>query len=97
VHQLDGSDMPILGMERFHNNDATFRAADYPQVEYVRQLFPEVPATTAFARVLSPTDKSAPLGFRSRALKHGNFPGDAATIESLRFCFQRGLLSSPQG
>jgi hypothetical protein len=96
VHQLDSSDMPILGMERFHNNDATFRAADYPQVEYVRQLFSEVPATTAFARVVSPTDKSAPPGFRSGALKHGNFPGDAATIESLRFCFQRGLLTSPQ-
>lgn len=91
VHSLDGSDMPILGMDRFYQQQAIFSAATYPSVELVRTDFPEPPATPEFARVLSPTDDTAPPGFRSTALKHGNFPGDGPTIESLRLCFTEGL------
>jgi len=92
VHRMDGFDMPILGMDRFYKNAATFSPADYPNVGFVRTEFPSSPGDPAFARVLSPTDNTtAPLGFRSTALKHGNFPGDQLTIQSLRECFQNGL------
>jgi hypothetical protein len=91
VNSLDGCDMPILGMDRFYQQQAIFSAAAYPSVQLVRTDFPKPPATPEFARVLSPTDNTAPPGFRSTALKHGNFPGDGPTIESLRLCFTQGL------
>ena len=73
VHSLDGSDMPILGMDRFYQQQATFSAATYPSVELVRTDFPKPPATPEFARVLSPTDDTAPPGFRSTALQTREF------------------------
>jgi hypothetical protein len=89
---LDGTDMPILGMDRFYADSATFPAAKYPSVDSVRAQFPDPPGTPAFARVLSPTDNTtAPIGFRCTSLKHGNFPGDPYTIESLIHCFTNGL------
>jgi len=91
VHAFDGFDMPIMGMERFYKLSAIFKDADYPSVNYLRELFPGDIPKPAFARVLSPTNACAPIGYRSTALKHGNFPGDAPTIESLIHCFQNGL------
>jgi hypothetical protein len=91
-HSLDGFDMPILGMDRYYQSDGVFTAADYPSIGLLRTEFPLQATGPAFARVLSPTNlASAPLGFRCAALKHGNFPGDEFTIESLRECFDHGL------
>jgi hypothetical protein len=92
-HALDGDDMPILGMDRFFSQTGVFTAADYPSVGQARTQFAVAPPATAtkFVRVLSPTAKTPDDGYRSTAEKHGNFPGDDATIKSIRLCFQRGL------
>jgi hypothetical protein len=88
---LDGYDMPILGMDRFFALTNTFSSEDYPSLSLIRVEFPSTPAATKYARVLSPTDSSAAPGFRCTSEKHGNFPGDAEMIESMRLCFQNGL------
>ncbi|MCU1305993.1 MAG: hypothetical protein JWN45_688, partial [Acidobacteriaceae bacterium] len=86
-------DMPILGMDRFFSQTGVFTAADYPSVGQARTQFAVAPPATAtkFVRVLSPTAKTPDDGYRSTAEKHGNFPGDDATIKSIRLCFQQGL------
>jgi hypothetical protein len=92
-HELDGDDMPILGMDRFFAQTGVFSAADYPSVGNVRTQFAVAPPTTAtkYVRVLSPTDKTPDDGYRSTARKHGDFPGDQPTVDSVRLCFQQGL------
>jgi hypothetical protein len=86
-HDLDGSDMPILGMHRFFELDALFTGGDYPSIALGRSTF----SGSKNVRVLSPTPSSAPPGFASHATKHGNFPGDEATIASVHLCFEQGL------
>lgn len=90
-HAMDGFDMPLLGMDRYFSQQAVFQSADYPSVDAIRKRFPSPPVSHNFARVLSPTDGTAEIGFRCTSQKHGNFPGDPFTIESLRFCFKNGL------
>jgi hypothetical protein len=91
-HAFDGSDMPILGMDRFTAKNDVFTAAEYPCVQEVRNQFSIGPnGSNKFARVLSPTVGAAEPGFRSQALKHGAFPRDAQTIESIQLCFQNGI------
>ena len=93
AHAFDGSDMPILGMDRYTSQTNTFTPAEYPSVALVRSQFVTSPSAGApkYIRVLSPTDPSAPPGFRSAANKHGGFPRDPETIASIRLCFQNGL------
>lgn len=92
ANPLDANDMPIFGMDRYYADASVFGAAEYPYVAAVRNQFPDPPSNPAFARVLSPTDNAtATVGFRCTALKHGNFPGDPYTIESLKDCFINGL------
>jgi hypothetical protein len=88
LQEMDATDMPILGRARFFEKTEVFNALEYPSVGYVRTLFT---GASRFSRVLSPTSAEAPVGFRSGARKHGNFPGDPATIESLKHCFVNGL------
>lgn len=92
-HALDGDDMPILGMDRFFEQTAVFSLADYASVGKARNDFEEVPPKipTKYVRVLSPTATTPNDGCRSTAEKHGNFPGDQPTIESIRLCFKQGL------
>jgi hypothetical protein len=92
-HTFDGDDMPILGMDRFYAQPAVFTPADYPNVGRARAQFSVAPPTapTKYVRVLSPTTKTPNDGYRSTSEKHGNFPGDQATIDSVRLCFQQGL------
>lgn len=93
MHDLDSADMPIFGMDRFFAGAATFPDADYPAVKRARSRFSD-PHDFAFQRVLSPTAGTG-QGLRSTSLKHGNFPGDAPTIESVRYCFENGLVAPP--
>lgn len=44
-----------------------------------------------YVNFLSPMDSAAQPGLRPQALKHGAFPRDSQTIESIRLCFQNGL------
>ena len=92
-HGLDGDDMPILGMDRFFEQTAVFSLADYASVGQARSEFAVAPPTipTKCVRVISPTATTPNDGYRSTAEKHGNFPGDQPTIESIRVCFQQGL------
>lgn len=92
-HGFDGDDMPILGMDRFFAQIGVFTPADYPSVDRARSQFAVAPppAATKYVRVLSPTATTPNDGYRSTAEKHGNFPGDRPTIDSIRLCFQRGL------
>lgn len=92
-HALDGDDMPILGMDRFYAQMAVFSPADYASVGQARTDFAVAPPTiaTKYVRVLSPTAATPNDGYRSTAEKHGNFPGDQPTIESIRVCFKQGL------
>jgi hypothetical protein len=87
-HDLDGDDRPLLGMDRFFAATSTFSDNDYPDVKQARA---DLSRSPKFARVLSPTDPKAPPGMRSQSLKHGNFPGDEQTIESVSWCFQNGI------
>ncbi|MBV9574123.1 MAG: hypothetical protein JOY93_08715 [Acidobacteriales bacterium] len=93
AHAFDRSDMPLLGMDRFYAETAVFNATDYPTVEQIRQRFAAAPPPTRskFVRVLSPNSKLPDDGFRSMSHKHGNFPSDDATQNSIRFCFKYGL------
>ena len=92
-HAFDGDDMPILGMDRFYAQSAVFTPADYPSVGQARTQFAVAPptASTKYVRVLSPTALTPDDGYRSSALKHGNFPGDGPTMNSIRVCFKQGL------
>jgi len=92
-HALDGDDMPILGMDRFFAQTTVFTAANYPNIGQARTQFAVAPppAATKYVRVLSPTAKTPNDGLRSTAQKHGDFPGDGPTIESLKICFDNGL------
>jgi hypothetical protein len=95
VHEFDGDDMPILGMDRFFAQSSVFTAANYPSVGQVRPQFSVAPpppgAPSKYVRVLSPTTATPDDGYRSGSEKHGNFPGDGPTIASIRLCFQNGL------
>jgi hypothetical protein len=75
-------------MDRFFAQTTTFTDADYPDVQQARADLSNPPK---FARVLSPTDGTAPVGMRSQSLKHGNFPGDPETMDSTSWCFQNGV------
>jgi hypothetical protein len=92
-HAFDGDDMPILGMDRFYALSAVFTTGDYPSVGQARTQFAVAPPTTPakYVRVLSPTAATPDDGYRSAALKHGNFPGDGPTMNSIRVCFKQGL------
>ena len=92
-HAFDGDDMPILGMDRFYAQTAVFAPADYPNVAQARAKFAVAPPTvpTKYVRVLSPTATTPNDGYRSTAEKHGNFPGDQPTVDSIRVCFRQGL------
>ena len=92
-HAFDGDDMPILGMDRFYAQSAVFTPGDYPSVGQARTQFAVAPPTapTKYVRVLSPTAPTPDDGYRSTAEKHGNFPGDGPTMESIHVCFKQGL------
>jgi hypothetical protein len=91
-HGLDGFDMPILGMDRYFEQTEIFASAYYPSLGLIRTQFP-TPSPTKFARVLSPTNTTnpPPIGLRCGSLKHGNFPGDSETIQSIQAILQHGL------
>jgi len=93
AHKFDGADMPILGMDRFYQQIGVFDPTDYPNVDAARRQFVVAPPSspTRFVRVLSPTATTPSDGYRSTAEKHGNFPGDCPTIDSIRVCFRDGL------
>jgi hypothetical protein len=92
-HAFDADDMPILGMDRFYAQSSIFTPGDYPSVGQARTQFAVAPPTepTKYVRVLSPTAPTPDDGYRSTALKHGNFPGDCPTMNSIRVCFKHGL------
>jgi hypothetical protein len=92
LHNLDSADMPLFGMDRFFAQSTTFPNAEYPSVKDARARFAD-PHDFGYQRVLSPTDPAAGRGLRSTSLKHGNFPGDDPTIDSVRFCFTTGLVA----
>jgi hypothetical protein len=91
-HDLDGFDMPILGMDRYFEQTEIFESADYASLDLIRTQFP-TPSATKYARILSPTDTEnpPPIGFRCGSLKHGNFPGDPETIQSIQTILQHGI------
>jgi hypothetical protein len=93
VHALDGDDMPILGMDRFYAQSSIFEPADFPSVGQVRAQFAVAPPAvpTKYVRVLSPTVPTPNDGYRSNSQKHGDFPGDQLTQDSIKVCFQQGL------
>lgn len=93
VHTLDGDDMPILGMDRFYVESSVFKPADYASVGQARAQFAVAPpaSPTKYVRVLSPTDPTPNDGYRSNSRKHGDFPGDHLTQDSIKVCFQQGL------
>jgi hypothetical protein len=91
-HDLDGFDMPILGMDRYFEQTEIFESQDYPSLDLIRAQFP-MQSVTKYARVLSPTDTTnpPPIGFRCGSLKHGDFPIDDETIQSIQTILQHGL------
>jgi hypothetical protein len=89
-HDLDTSDMPLIGMDRFFAKAALFTAADYSEVDAYRQLVANRSGSNLFMRVLSRTNNTTP-GQQCTAEKHGNFPTDGFMIASLKYCFQNGL------
>lgn len=93
TNSLDADDMPILGMDRYFAEIATFSGVNYQSVCDLRNKFVIGPPAfpSKFVRVLSPTPAKPNDGFRSTSEKHGNFPGDKPTIASIRVCFQQGL------
>jgi hypothetical protein len=93
VHTLDGDDMPILGMDRFYAQSSVFKPADFPSVGQVGAQFAVAPPAvpTKYVRVLSPTVPTPNDGYRSNSQKHGDFPGDQLTQDSIKVCFQQGL------
>jgi hypothetical protein len=93
-HLFDENDMPILGMDRYFAEVNVYKASDYPSVNQARNNFVVAPPAgpSKFVRVLSSAAPILPSdGYQSGAQKHGNFPGDEATIGSIRVCFQHGL------
>lgn len=94
LHDLDAADMPLLGMDRYFALETVFPNEEYSSLKSARSRFGD-PRDFAYRRVLSPTDRSAGEGLRSTSLKHGNFPGDEPTIESIRYCFRQGLVAPP--
>jgi hypothetical protein len=94
--KMDAYDMPLLGMERFFSNQQVFNS-NYASILDARRALPttnEALRDLKSVRVLSPTPSQAGRGLRSGALKHGDFPGDSQTQDSLEFCFVNGLVPS---
>ena len=91
-HDLDTTDMPVFGMDRFFEDTTLYFArGSIPRLAIARKCFAGLGATNAFLRVLSPTASGAPDGQRCTAMKHGAFPSDPSMCESLAFCLQGGI------
>lgn len=73
------SEMPLLGMERFHNGSQYADRAKFPDIAAVKDWL----GNKHVPLIWSQTPFTDPPGFRSRSMHHGDFPGDPMTVESL--------------
>jgi hypothetical protein len=90
-HDLDTSDMPITGMDRFYANQAIFTPPSYPDVQAERAGLANTGGSNLFMRVLSPSGDTAPPGQQCDAVKHGGFPADPLMVGSLTYLLQGGV------
>jgi pimeloyl-ACP methyl ester carboxylesterase len=83
----DEVDMPLLGMERFHDPD-DFPAAAHPDLATVRSFL----ARSADRAVWAVTARDSPPGLRTEARKHGDFDDrDPATLGSVKHIIRTGF------
>lgn len=73
----DDIDAPIVGMQRYINDQTVFDLNGFPEVEQVRQFLQGVPGSEVWS------ESSAGNGLNSMSRKHGDFDNDKATIESV--------------
>ncbi len=84
---LEGAevDMPILGMQRFFEKKTVFSAPNYPEVDWARAYFAQVPTREAVWSIseLGP-------GRNSAARLHGDFDNDLPTVQSIQHLLRHG-------
>ena len=97
----DGTDMPILGMARFHDA-AAFPPGPFPEVHQVRQHFDNGHLAKRFdynGQHLSGIANSlvwsvttgAGGGLNSQSRKHGDFDNDRTTLDSVKHIIANGF------
>jgi hypothetical protein len=85
-----GSDTPLVGMERYYKDPATYSSRLFPAVEAVRQYLQSQADRLVWSPVTAHVD-----GRDSGAITHSSFDdGDAATLESIRYIIQYGLIGA---
>jgi hypothetical protein len=70
-------DVPIVGMQRFINNDRVFSETEFPEVSFVRNFLAENRGRTVWSVAAQQT------GMKSGSKSHGDFDNDADTVASI--------------
>ncbi len=73
------ADAPIVGMERYRLDPATFSASAFPDIAAVEAFY----EPDAKRLVWSVTDDTVPPGQGSKSRKHGDFDNDSTTLAAL--------------
>jgi hypothetical protein len=77
-----GADKPIVGMQRYWTRDT------YKQEREIREVIETIGSTRS---VWSLTPANAPPGYRSQAKRHGGFPEEKQTNQSVCYALQSGF------
>lgn len=82
----DEADIPLLGMERFFTDSATYTGADFSAVDYVRAWLGARSQSVVWSKTTG-----QPAGLNSECIDHGNFDDEKLTIESLGHIIEVGF------
>lgn len=82
---LDAPDMPLVGMERFFVNRATYPDSSFSSIKEVREWMRAKSGSLVWSKMTG-----QPNGFNSTSIDHGAFDDDASTLESLQHIVESG-------
>lgn len=78
-------DIPLVGMQRYLNEQDVFTSADFPQVAAVAQFLGQVPDSKVWSVI------TAGPGTSSHAEAHGDFDNDQTTLDSVVHILRSGF------
>jgi len=81
----DDVDAPVVGMQRYIADIATYDTGDFPDVKNVRQFLASSANTTVWS------ESSGGSGLNSQSHKHGDFDNDDETVKSLCWIIEQGF------
>ena len=81
----DDVDAPVVGMQRYIDDTATFNPDDFFEVDKVRQFLASVTNSTVWS------ESSMGPGLSSKSHKHGDFDNEDETVNSLCWIIEQGF------